>query len=130
MKMVSLDILSETATLADLSKALGVDASHGSSHERGSARPLHRVWEKTVWRLESDVAENAPLSQHIENILQRVSTVKLSGALPHDCTVYLNIGVTFETAMCSIEIPPASLQLLSKAGIRLLVNCYPSSSPE
>ena len=42
-----------------------------------------------------------------------------------DIHAYLDIGMFFDTAMCSLQIPPDCLALLDNSGLTIEVTCYP-----
>lgn len=123
---VSLDIVSSTATLAELSSALGVNGSSGS-HEKGDARPGHKSWEYTTWKCDSKVAEGSSLVEHFLSLFEQLPVSKLSerGVLPSDRKIYLNIAVMFDAAMCSVEIPTDCIRMLDGLDVMIEISCYP-----
>lgn len=128
---VSLNITTQSLTIAELSDRVGI-APSPSSHDKGTARVRKGVWEQTVWVLESSQEETAPVEEHLQSIFAKFPPALLhrENILPDDAQVYLDIAVFFDTAMCSVQIPPGCVDLLAGHGIALEVTCYPSTFDE
>lgn len=123
---VSLDIETSSATLTELSSILGSCYSSGS-HESGALRPDGTPFRTTIWRFNSSANREAPLIDHLLNIASQIPTSVLGARIPVGSTVCFNVGVFFDTAMCTVEVPKECADLLSSYGAALTIVCYPTS---
>jgi len=128
--MVSLDICSKSLMVAELSARLDCVPSR-DSHNRGDHRPSlnsqGRLWDTTVWRLDSKLPSSASLEQHLAGILKQCPPAKLfhPGILPEDCEVWLSVGVLFDGANAVVPISPKELETISDYCATLEITCYP-----
>jgi hypothetical protein len=128
--MVSVEIVTREADVAEISRVLGIPGSP-SSHNRGDRRGFKGdVWDGAVWKIESGLEGKRSVSDHVSGLLPRVipALIRERAQLPKDCSVYLNVGAIFHTLTCSVSLSPEHLRQLSEAGISLEVTCYPASS--
>ena len=124
---VSLDVVSSRWHLNELTTQLGTEPS-SDSHDLGSPRGRNQAWQVTIWRFGSQEPESASLEHHCENVLSRANSagvLKSLRSIP-DIRATMNIAVFFDTASCSVLIPSASLEVMARYGLQLLVTCYPS----
>ncbi len=129
---VSIDVVSEQATLAELSSALAIAPTSSMSHEKGARRTSKDVWRHTIWRLNSRVPEVATISEHVESLLAEFPVKRLAeGRLPGGTKVLLNVGVPAPYFCRTLDIPSRFLHILGKYGIDLSVAMYaPSPSAD
>lgn len=129
--IVSLNATTSSMALGDLSNKLGLEPN-SVSHDLGSPRHStprlgQRVWEKTVWRYESNLDCNAHLDEHLKNVMSQIPKLQLdNSSLPPDLKITLDIAVMFDTANCSVFIAPQWLKELTLKGIAIEITCYPS----
>lgn len=129
--MVSLDICSQSLTVAELSARLECVPSR-LSHNRGDPRlsldSHDRSWDETVWRLESKLPARASLEQHLTNIVQQCPPERLfrPGVLPEDSKVWLSVGVLFNGANAVVPISPKEIEIIGNYCATVEITCYPS----
>lgn len=125
---VSIDVMSETLSLSELTRLLALVPSD-ESHDKGSPQPRGRRWNVTTWRVSSQVPESASLDAHCEDAVTRALAAGLFGPVPvpQDVKVVLNIAVFFDAAYCSIILPPSCLRAIRGYPIEVDVTCYPVS---
>jgi hypothetical protein len=126
---VMLDIEADVSSEEQLADMLGVkedvlDRRELTITKTGKPEP--------IWMIESDCDREEPLEEHIKSILDKINknkSVKAAGPIKR---IYLNIGVFFETAYCSVYLPAELLSRLLACfpDATVLVNCYPSEEPE
>jgi hypothetical protein len=126
---VSLDVVSTELRLGDLTAQLGAEPSE-DSHDLGSPRGRGTSWPETVWRLDSDAPESAPLEVHCQSLLDKARAAGVLDSLRHlrNAAAHINVAVFFDTAYCSVPIPPACLEAIRDHGLGLEVTCYPSEA--
>lgn len=127
--MVSVDVVTREAGVAEISGILGIPGSP-SSHNKGDKRGFKGdVWNVTTWKLESGLEGGRPLREHVDQLLPRVlpAITRERATLPNDCRVWLSIGAIFHTATCGISLSADHLKLLSDTGIGLEVTAYPGA---
>ena len=125
---VFLDVVSTELRLQDLTERIGMKPSD-SAHDLGSPRILRGgVWTETVWRLESDAPETAPLEDHCRNVLTQARSGGVLEAIHHlqGIRALINIAAFFDTAMCTVTIPAVCLEALRDYPLGLEVTCYPA----
>ena len=74
-------------------------------------------------KLDSGLPQNSSLKQQFKALYRLIPFQKLDGI--KDIHAYLDIGMFFDTAMCSLQIPPDCLALLDNSGLTIEVTCYP-----
>ena len=126
----SIEIHSETLSLADLASLLGL-APSDESHDRGTPRAGGGTWNATIWRVNSQVGESASLEEHCADALARALASGLfgrgAGSVPEGVRVVLNVTVFFYTACCTVSLPPSCLRAVRSYPLEVEVSCYPSS---
>ena len=123
---VCLDVVSTELTLKELTAQLGMEPSE-DSHDLSSARGREGSWTVTVWRLDSGTAEAASLDAHCWSVLAKARAGNvLESIRRRKLGAYMNIAVFFDTALCTVTIPPSCLEALRDYPLGLEVTCYPS----
>ncbi len=130
--LVSIDVVSVSATIGQLSMALGMEPTCAISHERGSSRARGGVWSMTIWRLDSGCLSSAPIAEHIGALLKIFPIEELHdrSRLPADVRIDLNIGVMAPFFCHTLAIPSDYLKRLGEVGIDLTVAVYATSTDE
>jgi hypothetical protein len=128
---LSLDIISTESSLQDLTAQLGATPSE-SSHDLGSPRAGQGFWKETVWRLESGAPASSSLEDYCQSLLEKAQA---SGALEasrnlRNAKILLNLGVFFDSPMCTVEIPQSCLNAIKDYSLGLEISCYPSEASE
>ena len=98
----------------DFFKSLGLDTRQLSNRSCGN---------EVLWRLDSGLSQTSSIKQQFKALYRQIPFHKLDGI--KDVRAYLDIGVFFDTAMCSLQLPPDSLALLDNSGLTIEVTCYP-----
>ncbi len=98
----------------DFFKSLGLDFQ--LLNNRNCGNEVH-------WRLSSGLSQTSSLKQQFKALYRLIPFQKLDGI--KDIHAYLDIGIFFDTAMCSLQIPPDCLALLDNSGLTIEVTCYP-----
>ncbi len=124
--LVSIDVVSASATIGQLSVALGMKPTIDISHEMGSSRARGGVWSLTIWRLDSGCPSSAPIAEHIGALLKifPAKALRNRSRLPPDVRIDLNIGVMATFFCHTLEIPSDYLRRLGEAGIDVTVAFY------
>ncbi len=80
-----------------------------------------------LFSLESTLAKSANLEAHIDNILNNEDIVSINQILPCVDKLYVNIGVFYDTATCTVILPNESMVKLLSAFPKIYVRtvCYP-----
>jgi hypothetical protein len=128
--LASLDIVTSSASIAEVTAILGTEAA-GSSHDKGSPR-FDGTWEKTIWKLESPEPEAAPIERHLDSLLQelaRIGRERLS-RLPPDAEMTLTVGILCYGPMCSFVIPRKFMGMIYALGLDLELDWYLTSSDD
>lgn len=111
---VSLVILADKSVGEAFFKKLGVRASNLSRRETAKGM---------LWRIAPPAAKSASL---LEQIRALAKAVPFDGLDDRRLRAYLSVGVFFDTATCSVELPPEALKLLQGTGITVEITCYPT----
>ncbi len=130
--LVSVDIWSATATIKDISTALGIVPTMNCSHEKGTSRGRRGVWPKTVWRIDSGIPHSLPVNEHIAALLGIFHNGALidRSRLPPDVEIELNIGVIQPFFCHTLNIPSEQLKLLGDIGIDVSIAVYSARRTE
>lgn len=117
---VSLDVVTPGEVMPTFFEGLGIDSANFSSR---------RLREGMLWRLESDLSEDedASIQEQVDSIFALVAPDKIRG---NGIRAYISIAVYYDTATCSVEIPPTCISMLQGSGIAIEVTCYPISEEE
>jgi hypothetical protein len=129
---VSIDISSDSLSLSQLTEQLGGVEPGPNSHEIGEPRPRGRVWDVTIWRLDSDIEEDASLEDHLRALLSDADEFKLfeSAETLQDVERHLNVAVYFDSPMSSLVLPVDLIAPFVRAGFGVEVSAYPCSFEE
>jgi hypothetical protein len=111
---VSLDVITSEEKMPDFFASPGIDSANLSSR---------RLRDGTLWRLES-LDDEASLQEQVESIFALVPPANVKG---NGVRAYLSIAVYYDTATCSMQIPPAFISMLQGSGISIEITCYPTS---
>lgn len=111
---VSLDVIVSDGKMPDFFASPGIDSANLSSR---------RLRDGTLWRLES-LEDDLSLQEQVESIFALVPPAKVTGP---GVRAYLSIAVYYDTATCSIQIPPTCISMLHDSGIAIEITCYPTS---
>jgi hypothetical protein len=126
---VSLDVVSSAMSLKDVATQLGSEPS-GDSHDLGSPRGRRDFWSVTIWRLNSDASQSAPLELHCDRLLfkARAAGVLAKIGTLKNATAVINIVAFFDTLCCTVPIPAICLAAIREYQLGLEVTCYPSEA--
>src|SRR5947209_3581725 len=118
--LVSLNVVTSSILLSEVSNRLGMQPSVGS-YELGAPGlgSKKRPRTETLWRLNSMAAEDAGLEEHLQSIWDRIPNVLLTerDSLPSDCAIWLDIAMYYpeETMVFPpVRIASSWIQALSK----------------
>jgi hypothetical protein len=111
---VSLVFMTKHGIKPDFFKSLGLDTH--LLNNRNCGNEVH-------WRLSSGLSETSSLKQQFKSLYRLIPFQKLDGI--KDFRAYLDIGMFFDTTMCTLQIPPDCLALLDNSGLTIEVTCYP-----
>jgi hypothetical protein len=111
---ISLVLMTKRGVKPDFFKSLGLDIRQLNNRSCGN---------EVLWRLDSGLPQNSSLKQQFKALYRLIPFQKLDGI--KDIRAYLDIGMFFDTAMCSLQIPPDCLALLDNSGLTIEVTCYP-----
>lgn len=129
--LVSLDVVSSTLTLEELTAAIG--ASPGSaSHSVGSARPGGRTRRYSVWRLPSEAGEGASLAEHCQWLRGRAGGLGLLDrpSLPEGADGLLKIAVMNDAVTSTVEVLPEDALPFLSVGFALEITFYPTTAED
>lgn len=117
---VSLDVVSAGEKIPSFFQGLGADSARLSSR---------KLREGTLWRLEPNFGDDdeSDIQQQMQSIFALVTPEKIRGS---DIRAYLSIAVFYDTATCSVEIPPICIAMLKGSEISIEISCYPTSEGE
>jgi hypothetical protein len=124
--LVSLEITSESASLAELEELLGVEP-HRGSHDRGAARPRERAFESTAFKVFSPPEAGREARERLGWLVTQVPPQRVRAArekLPIEVSV--SVARLFGTASCTFELDPESLRVIQEYGASLELIAYPT----
>jgi hypothetical protein len=124
--LVSLNVTSTSMSLEELSLRLGRPSARDGSHSKGDAHPGGYAWSETLWRLDSDAPETAPLIDLLESLAREFAPKELRQVLPPECEATINIAILFDTYTVSALIPRRGTQIIDSYNARLELLCYPT----
>lgn len=124
--LVSMDVVSTSATIGQLSTALGIEPTLAISHERGTRRAGGGIWSMTTWRLDSGCPRKSPIADHIRALLEifPIDNLGSTSQLPREVKIVLNIGVMAPSFCDTLDIPSEYLKRVGEAGIELSIAVY------
>jgi hypothetical protein len=111
---ISLVLMTKRGVKLDFLKSQGLDIRQLNNKVGGN---------EVLWRLDSGLPQNSSLKQQFKALYRLIPFQKLDGI--KDIHAYLDIGMFFDTPMCSLQLPPDSLALLDNSGLTIEVTCYP-----
>lgn len=115
---VSLDILS-SAPLVELERMFGIAANDGS-HSAGDKSATGSPWETSRLRVDSKVAEDAPVAAHVQSLLARVP----NRGLPEGMQLVLTIAVFTDSPMSSVVLDVGEVKRVADRGWMVEVITY------
>jgi len=123
--IVSLDLMSDSLTLDDLSRIFGSSPSE-DSFSRGDIGPLSRIRTYSLLRFELSADEGAACEEHLATLKTDIARIDahLDRLGSVDVSLLLNIGVFFTTANGSVEFAPVTLRN-ETTPLRISVTAYP-----
>lgn len=127
--MVSLDVVSASMPLAELSTILRRKPSTASSHDKGSPRKTpegDEKWEETIWRLDSDEPRSDPLKVHIKGLAKLFPPEELVAILPSQCSVVIAAAVMHDAYAPTLVVPPSSIEIIKAYRATLELSFYPT----
>ena len=124
--LVSIDLVSKTATLAEISAAIGMEPDVNISHEIGQPLRKGKVWQQAIWRLGSGCPDTAPITDHMDALLRAFpfDALRDRSRLPADLLADLNIGVIRPYFCNTLVIPNDRLRKFVELGINLSIDVY------
>lgn len=123
--LVSIDVTSDQMSLQEITELFGIEAGP-DSRNKGSADALGRFYAQTEWKVNSELPNKALLTEHFAFPARRFDLAELRNRrLPEGARAFINIGVLYDSAYCSIEIGSDWLQTFASFGFGLNISCYP-----
>ena len=124
--LVSIDLVSKTATLAEISAAIGMEPDVNISHEIGQPLRKGKLWQQTIWRLGSGCPDTAPITDHMDALLRAFpfDALRDRSRLPADLLADLNIGVIQPYFCNTLVIPNDRIRKFVEFGMSLSVAVY------
>lgn len=126
---VVLRVIGDSLRPEFVSKSLGLSAYE--SYSKGDVVPLHpeRVRPTGYWALRSEVDPKAPLSEHVDYLLNAIKgkdelLKKLISQCGLSASIYCGLFVSEEVEPLIFDLAPEQMKILSQAGLSLNVNCY------
>jgi hypothetical protein len=124
--LVSLNITSTSMSLEELSLRLGRPCARDGSHSKGDAHANGKPWSESLWRLDSEAPEAAPLIDHLESLAKEFPREELLRVLPASCKVTVDIATLFDSYTVSELIPHRGIQIIDSYKATLELSCYPT----
>jgi hypothetical protein len=124
--LVSLEITSEAASLAELEELLGVQP-HRGSHDKGAQRPRERAFESTAFKVFSPPEAGREARERLGWLAANVPPQRVRAArerLPLEVSV--SVARLFGSASCTFELDAESLGLIQEYGASLELIAYPT----
>ncbi len=120
---VSLNVVSQSLALSELTNRLGRSPSSGS-HNKGDPRGTGQ-FRSTVWKLFSSLSDTATFQEHMNDIARQCPPESFVQAVPDDCRVYIDIGLFFDTWNSAVAISHETLALINAYEAEIELSCYP-----
>lgn len=123
--LVSLDVMSSSLSLNELTQAFG-SSSSPDSFNLGDTDNVGRIRKYSLLRFESSADESALCEEHIATLKTDIERIDahLEQAGKIDISLLLNIGCFFTTANGSAEFTAVTLRN-STTPLRISVTAYP-----
>ena len=117
--MVMLDVETLSIDSHQFQKPFGV---------KGERFKSIKIRKGILWRAESTLAARAPLSKHIQPMLKRIPELmqRVKDGRRLNRQPYFNVGVTYDSSTCTVDLPAACLTLMSQHEVGIRVSCYPT----
>lgn len=124
--LVSIDIVSESRSLAELTQLLGAAPDPEISHDGGSSRSATSKWKETLWRRSSKVQEGASLDEHILDVLSRTPFIEGIQTLIGSDGVRANLDVAIflDSWNESFTLMPQTIIAAGNTGLQISVTIY------
>jgi len=125
---VALRVYGPTLDPEDVTRTLGTHATelHKAGDERSGANGrVYSPFRGGLWSLESGLRETAPLSEHVDNILDRIDSARLRELVTDGTRVDLFVGVFADEEPCNVQIKPETCERIGALGIPLDISIYP-----
>lgn len=124
---VCLVVVSESASLTDLSARIGVESSDGS-HNQGDPHLLKSrgVWKSTVWQCCSELPRATPVEEQFEAIGRRFPSARLRTpeVLPLLSRCYVSIGVFSDAQTPTVDLTGRCLAIAAAYGASVEMSFY------
>jgi hypothetical protein len=122
---VSLDVYTDSVSLAELASLCGCSPSAGS-HSRGEI-VSGRLWRTTRLRISSAADSEATIDVHLKSILAAIDSARIAQAAAAVAgELAFDIAIFFDTPMASVTLPYALLGELGLPISSIEVAAYPS----
>ncbi len=124
---VCLVVITQSATLAELSARTGVKCADGS-HGIGDPHVLKARgrWQESAWKVCSRCAGTAPLEEHFGDIWAQLPAERLRapGVLPSAAHVYFSVGVFTDAQIPTADLTAKCLAICQSYGASIEVCTY------
>jgi hypothetical protein len=127
--IVSLDVCSDSVSLREIASALG-RSGMSLSHDKDDHSRDGKRFGFSIWSLESTLAKNQAIDDHIGNLAAQYSPSELMCRLPQNCDVEITVGVLYdaqEIVAVGASFNSTSISIASAYHAGILVRCYPST---
>lgn len=123
--LVSLDVMSDSLTLKELTRTFGLSLSQ-NSFSVGEIDDRGKVYKYSLLRFESNAGDNASCDEHFADLKPEIDRVdaRLGSLGMIDVNLLLNVGLLFTEAYGSIEFAPVVLRT-TRVPLRISVSAYP-----
>jgi hypothetical protein len=127
--LVSLDVMSDSLTLEELTRVFGLSLSQ-NSFSLGEIDDIGRVYKYSLLRFESSAGDDATCDEHIANLKPEIDRIdaRLDRIGGIDVNLLLNVGLLFADAYGSVEFAPVALRTAT-VPLRISVSAYPVGDP-
>jgi len=124
---VCLVVVSPSASLAEVTEAIGLQPADGS-HSKGEAHLLKNRgdWKETVWKHCSDRGREASLEEHLRAVFGEVPADGVARCREGlgNLDVYVSVGVFSDAQIPTADVSPDCLALCAAFGAGLEVSFY------
>jgi len=124
---VCLVVWTQTLTLPELTRFIGVDPSSGS-HSKGEPHLISSrgEWKSTMWQLCSRSDAGAPLERHFEDIAEQLQTGSFGDlrSLVTDAEVFMSVGVFSSSHVPAVDLTRRCLDIADAHQASIEVKVY------